>query len=85
MIVKYLSTGHWYLLGEEDNNPLIGTGLPLQNTTATICSTSPELCHYSNPDLTSDLTYRPNTTPTPKNPSIRTGNVKPKFKGLASF
>jgi hypothetical protein len=68
---------------------MIGAGLSrlllVQNTTATICGTPSELHQHSNPDPTSDLTYCPNTTPTPKNPSIRAGNVKPKFKRLASF
>jgi len=43
-----------------------GEALPVQNTTATICGTSLEEHHFSNPDLTSDLTYHPNTTPLQK-------------------
>jgi hypothetical protein len=68
MIVKYLCTGHWLLLGEEESNPMIGAGLStlllVQTTTTTICSTPSELHQHSNPDPTSDLTYRPNTTHT---------------------
>ena len=42
----------WLLLGEEENNRIIGAGLgkllPEQNTKAPISSTSPEVHQYSN-------------------------------------
>ncbi len=53
----------------EENNPIMGAGLstllPVQNTMAPICGTSPELRQYCNPNPTSDVTYHPNTTPIP--------------------
>jgi len=55
------------MLNEEENNPIMGAGLstllPVQNTMAPICGTSPELHQCINPDPTSDLTYHPKTTP----------------------
>jgi hypothetical protein len=59
------------MLIKEENNPEIGAGLgtllPVQNSTAPICGTFPELHQHCNPDLT----YHPNTTPLhqPQNPN----------------
>ncbi len=67
------------LLGEKENNPIIGAGLgtllPVQNTTVPILGTSLEFHQYSNPNLTSDLTYQPDNTPIPIRP-ITTGQYE---------
>ncbi len=62
--------GYLVTAREEENNPITGAGLgdtllPVQNTTAPICSTSPELHQYSNPHPTSDLTDHPDNMPFP--------------------